>query len=313
MKRWLHLKLESIFLSTNSHLFPRKVKNRGAAQLIIRVSEYLVRWISSRVSPRISLHKLKRAKNINSSVPILVLGSGPSVQNLDFSKIQKLRSGGKLKVMAINNYIGSNFETLLGFDFYLLSDPAYNLGGINPIDELELTRVKEVWKSLSQDDKVLVFVPDTWKKIETQLGETRVFGFNDRPLHPVSKNISPVRPRGYKSLTLLKALAVALHLSDGEIFVVGADETQFKGFRVGEDNSIQVGPNHAKGTHPSGKEANQTYLYPNGVMDLFFNQAQTAHHYVSRFGRTGRITNLNPESFVDAFPKADPLGIYKTK
>jgi hypothetical protein len=199
----------------------------------------------------------------------------------------------------MNNFCRTPLAAKVKPNFYVLSDPKHH-----PESESEIART--VWQYLINTVGVTVLVPRSWD-VQSVYPSICVAHFEDRSLEGLSKNIDPRRPRGYSSLTALKALALANFLGYASIFVLGLDNSLFKGLVVTGDNRILEESNHA----PRGSTldvADVTEDYPNGLEDYFFGLA-VASAQLRQFFKAAPVINLNPDSFADAFPKQDPMSL----
>jgi hypothetical protein len=198
----------------------------------------------------------------------------------------------------MNGFYKSVLNERIISDHYVLSDPSHSPDASEFFEGL--------WPSISKGVSN-VFCPRTWKIDSRVVEPERVVHFEDRSLELWSKNTSPLRPRGYLSMTAHKALAIANFMGFAKIYVVGLDNSMFLTFEVDEANRLLQRPNHSGGS--GGMDAK--YLdesFPGGVADYFYNLAFGAHQLKKLFGEYP-IVNLDKASFTDAFKKSDDLGL----
>lgn len=225
----------------------------------------------------------------------LVLANGPSVSKLDTTEIVKLQQSEKLHVIAVNNYLQSDLFQSLTPNFLCLSDPAH------------LPRPTEnssFWKQIIDHPEINLILPKHWYQlIIEQKVPNNCYYFDDRSLELFSKNTKPTRPRGYMSLTALKALAFADWLPYAKVVILGFDNSMFQTLKVDENNNLLQGSNHAKGA-ANVNVSYMTSFYPNGVSDYFFDLSQIFQSF-KLFSKSFKITNIDKNSITDAFPKEE--------
>ena len=77
---------------------------------------------------------------------------------------------------------------------------------------------------------------------------SRITGITDEEIR-IFGNTSPVFPRGYVSMTLFKALALALFIDYDSIFVLGMDNTYPRNLYCDTHNRVMRLEHHAKGDY----------------------------------------------------------------
>jgi hypothetical protein len=115
-----------------------------------------------------------------------------------------------------------------------------------------------------------------------------------------SKNINPLFPRGYLSMTLYKALSLALWFDYDRIFVLGMDNTYPRNVYCDRRNRILNLEVHA-GTEDYTADWGDVY---GSMGDLLFELSHLFYD-ARKFAPNARIVNLDPYSLTDAFEKAD--------
>jgi hypothetical protein len=294
-KLTLH-RLERLTLSST---FPELGMFSYPLNAIRTLTEFLGRSFLLMVRGSGSLRKLRKIANSMSEKSLVVLANGPSIQKLDSEKVATKVDSGELSLLVINNFFRTELAKELTPSFYLLSDPFHRPDSPEPV-------AKQLWVYLENNPTVMVFVPRHWTCVPKVFSD-RIIYFEDRSLEGISKNISPVKPRGYVSLTALKALSIGVHLGFHQIHLCGFDNNLFKTLEVDEGNNLIQVANHAEGgaTNPS---QDVTKFFPNGMADYFFDLAITAFQTKRLFGAQA-INNLDKHSMTDAFEKVDPLGL----
>jgi hypothetical protein len=270
-------------------------RGRSLLELVVRSFFYIF-------DKPAKLSSLRLLKNSRRGKCALVIANGPSAERLRPNRVGELQSLGKLEVFVMNGFYKSVLNERIISDHYVLSDPSHSPDASEFFEAL--------WLSISKGASN-VFCPRTWKIDSRVVGPERVVHFEDRSLELWSKNTSPVRPRGYPSMTAYKALAIANYMGFEKIYVVGLDNSMFLAFEVDEHNRIVQRPNHAGGS--GGREsANLSNPFPGGVADYFYDLAFGAHQLKKLFGKYS-IVNLDRASFTDTFTKFDELDLLTPK
>ena len=181
------------------HKYPRGI---GGNVIVVRTRvlvEWFGRWVYGKLIGEGSLKALKSRKAAHDA-DFLVVASGPSTLNIDISRVSKLKDNGTLKVVFLNHVWDTPIGKKVCPDFYVLSDPLTSPKNRN------LARTEALWLFLEMNPSIKLVVPRSWK-MELHNFAERVIYFEDKSLQGLTRSISPVRPRGYKSHTTLKALA----------------------------------------------------------------------------------------------------------
>ena len=224
---------------------------------------------------------------------VLVIGSGPSATAVTAREVAKRQKAGELIVVATNYFLSSPLATSITPDYLVWSDSVFS-----PMNRQHNAKA---WEALESHPSVTVVAPWTWRSVITTmtLAERFVYFDNDT-VEGWSSNVSPLKPRGYQGSTGVKALAVALHLSPKQVFVIGLDLSYFQQFSVDADNRVLRQPTHMKNTDSGVQDIGKDGV--NGIADTLYS---TANQFLAlRTHFTGRnIINLDPHSLVDAFPK----------
>jgi hypothetical protein len=249
-----------------------------------------------------ALRKLKKAKNSKSECSALVLANGPSVNKLDVHEVKRLQELKSLEVVAVNYFPIVDKSLGLVPDHLVLSDPATMPGALS---ESNL----KLWEWIAKHQQTTIYVPTSWSRDineSASINADRVLFFDDTCLLGWSSNISPVKARGYVSLTAYKALAISLFLGFKNLSIIGFDNSQFRFIRVTEDNEVIQDPNHFTAYGPT---SNLTANLFNGISDYFYDTAQVFADL--RLFRKHNVANLDRESLIDCFPKIKNSNLLK--
>jgi hypothetical protein len=238
----------------------------------------------------------ERMKNTRTSA--LVLGNGPSAKKVEWSTVSRRRQSGDLHVFTMNYFLLNKGISPLDIDYVVMSDP-----GCLPSSQDE--RTKNLWEIIENNaGTIKVITPTGWHKVlcsDSKLTDTCLH-FDDRSLETFSRNISPLQPRGYISMTALKALAVANFIGYKNISFIGIDNDWFRGLRVDGDNRLIQESVHV--TSDYHKPIDLTEEYQLGVGDYFYDLAENFLSFRRCFSNL-KLINLDKDSLIDFFEK-DP-------
>jgi hypothetical protein len=254
---------------------------------------FLIRRLSQGGGRSQALQAIKNAAGLAVGKTVLVIGSGPSAESLNGREVAKQQKAGELIVVATNHFLASALAKTITPDFLVWSDD-----GFHPKRK---TTHPERWNLLATHPEITVVMPWTWKKDVPSAGIANpVMFFDDDSLETWSKNISPLKPRGYQGTTGAKALALAVYLGPIQTQIIGIDLSYIKNFSVNPDNTITRHPTHVTGTD-SGQQDLTDYTLM-GMADLLYSTANHFRAFHTHFAQH-TIYNLDPHSLVDAFPK----------
>lgn len=226
----------------------------------------------------------------------LVMGNGPSLKILNIHKIAQLKSEKDLEIFTVNYGILVDEILSLDPDYILLSD-----NQTNPISIDE--RSIKLWKILRTSSQIRIISPITWHERYVELQECQngtCLHFTDSSLEGVSNSISPLKARGYSSMSAYKALAYAVHLDYRKIFCIGIDNSSFKAIEVSSTNKLIQFSHHISSNYLKPTDVSNNY--PRGMADYLADYASLFQSLRASFGKSN-IVNLSTKSEVDAFPK----------
>lgn len=225
------------------------------------------------------LSEMKSLKNSRSGRRVLVLGNGPSIQKLNSGALKDCID----EIIVVNDFYKMDLANQIRPSFYVLSDPD-SFDSLHP----KYANVAQDLRNYIQQNDSYVVAPHTKSQSKFLLSIDKVIYFDDRELRPQRK-ISPLKPRGYCSVTLYKALSLAIHLGYSEIYILGLDNTEFINYRTDAENRLWNGDYEVTSLFPSGWEGRMSsYAF------LF--------HDLEYF-RAYPIYNLDANSMVTKFPK----------
>jgi hypothetical protein len=238
-----------------------------------------------------NLKTLKSSKVQNRSI---IIGNGPSQGYLTNEILQGLKDN-KLDIIVVN-YWNENVSLSSVVPTYLvISDP-------HTLSENAPSRLQDrntaLRKYLLENPTITLICPiRRCKELSTIFNKERLIGIVDSDLQYWSSNITPIRPRGYISMTLYKALAIAKWFDYEKIYVLGMDNTYPRNIFCNIDNKFINLEQHAGGDEYT---VDQSKIYPNigvgllEISDLYFDSYKF---------NSDSIYNLDPYSLTDSFKK----------
>jgi hypothetical protein len=219
----------------------------------------------------------------------LILANGPSVLNLDPTKINKR----DWDVFCVNAYADSDLFKLVVPTHYVLSDPGY------------LDSTDSIQKLIKHD--INIFMPFGKCPVGME-SAAKVYYFCDRE-NECSNNITNIlRPRLYLSMTAYKALAISLYMGYEKIYICGFDNNYFLNLSSDVENRIFIQNKHFYNS--SGYALDASYI-ATGVGEYLYKEHRLFSD-LENFPKD-RITNLDPSSLTTAFNKKHNLDIYKAE
>lgn len=262
------------------------------------LAKYIIQRMSLTREERVRLRVLAPLAGSRRGRSALIVAGGPSSGRLDPIKVRRAQHD-SLDVFAMNMYNRSTLASSVIPDFYAVCDPQF----FEASEDGQLSDAHQsVWDYLLTSGQgtrlILPFdraAPDSFKD--------RILWFNNLGLEGWSKNVNPLRARGYSDMVAFSTVAIALFLGYDRIYVAGIDNSMFKSVRKSPEGRFFYGP----GTHHHASvvdvaevgNARGRNFYRGGVAAYFEDVARLfaeLHLFSSE-----RIRHLDPESLVDAF------------
>lgn len=243
---------------------------------------------------------LVQLKNSKINRHALVLGNGPSQGYLTSETVQEfITKGGE--VFAVNFYNENKKLAEVPPKYLVLSDPA-------SLDFEKVARCVALKKYLLDHVSVKIICPvSACNMMADHFGKKRLVGFIDSEIFGWGSNIMPIAPRGYFSMTLYKALAMACWYGYKKIYVLGMDNTYPRNTYCDNENRVLNLETHAG---IDDFVADQSAFY-RGMGDLMFDLSRIFLD-ARKFSKNTNIINLDPFSLTDAFPKAKTTDVSLT-
>ncbi len=262
---------------------------------------------------RAALARTKALEGTKRGRQAFVFATGPSLAKLDAAKVAAVKRERGIDVFGINFLLGTEFGKIVEPTHYVVSDPAQWTAAMAEselahLDEAEAARqrsafaasCRETWAALERV-KPQLFVP-----IHELASSPAAYGFCDA-VDLFSDNVRDItRPLGYRPWTAYKALSIACYLGYDRIYLGGVDNDAFKSLTVDRDNVKRSRYRHFY-------DAPDEYQVFVGTDPIWEDLYYTALTFRSLEGfRRFPIVNLDPDSLVDAFPKAHDLDVYRS-
>ena len=237
---------------------------------------------------------LKKLKSSEITNRVIVIGNGPSQGYLTSEILQGLKDE-NFDVIAVNFWNENASLSSVIPTYLVISDP-------HTLSENAPSRLQgrniTLRKYLLENPTITLICPiRRCKELSTIFTKDRLIGMVDSDLQYWSANITPIRPRGYISMTLYKALAIAQWFGYEKIYVLGMDNTYPRNIFCNIDNKFINLEQHASGDEYT---VDQSKIYPNigarllEISDLYFD--------LYKFNNEC-IYNLDPYSLTDSFKK----------
>jgi hypothetical protein len=220
----------------------------------------------------------------------LIIGNGPSQGYLKKIELDKfVKSGGEtfcVNYWHENKNLSSHIPTWM-----VLSDPtSFNI---------KIKKSAELIKYLKKNSSIKIILPTgSAKHIKNLMLKNDIYCFVDLELS-ISRNIYPLLPRGYISMTLYKALAFAIYLNYKSIGIIGMDNTYPRNIYINKKNRILNVETHA-GTKNYTYDISHQYY---NIAALLEDLSRLFYHL--EYFPNKNILNLDPYSLTDRFRKID--------
>lgn len=238
--------------------------------------------------------KLKSLENSKNGQVALLIGHGPSLLKISIDEINRDNPD----IWVINDFYNMELADQIQATHYVLSDRWSLSKDPTLVTQRFLPLINYIKKN-----NICLFLPHWAQNMNevSSLSEEKIYFFDDRELSAWSNNISPLRPRGYTSATLYKALSCAIYLGYERIYILGMDNSEFLNLSSAENNALTF----TSRTPIPGRGSRE-------IVDVLFDQyhdgpAGEFTEYAHMFGDIakfkGPIFNLDEESLTTAFQK----------
>ncbi len=239
-----------------------------------------------------TLSSLRRTKNSKIGKIALVLGNGPSLGKINLENIRAM----KPDIFVVNSFNQMAVSNQITPDYYCLSDPDSIIKPNRSVPHDS----DSTFEYIAQN-KCILILSHFYRKADIPQSIKRVY-FNDKEFTLIGRNLNPCFPRGYSSLTILKAISVALYMGYDKVFILGVDNTEFKSLVGDIDNNTLLETNNL---YVDNSLVPMKFIFGSagGIAGQFLQYANWFGDF-RKFPRE-RIVNLDTESLIDAFPKQE--------
>jgi hypothetical protein len=238
-----------------------------------------------------TLTALRRVKGSKAGLNALVLGNGPSLAKINLSNIREKNPD----IFVVNAFNQMSISAEITPKYYCLSDPDSIIKPDRPVPHNH----DSTFEFISKNNCTLL-LSHFYRKIQIPESIKCIY-FNDKEFTLFSRNLNPCFPRGYSSLTILKAISVALYMGYDKIYILGVDNTEFNSLVGDLENRILLNTDNLYADNSLNRNV---YFHSSagGAAGAFLQYA----NWFGDFGKfpKNRIINLDTESLIDAFPKS---------
>ena len=246
------------------------------------------------------IKKLSAIKGSKKGKRAIVIGNGPS-QGLISCKILQKFSDAENDVFSVNFWSQNAELSKVAPQYLVISDPSTltesKIDGSYSKYLIDSGKALKAYLLMHQNI-ILVAPVNQLHSLKEIFGAHRVLGFIDADMRWISSNIDPRMPRGYLSMTLFKALALAIHMGYDQVYLVGMDNTYPRDIFCDQKNRILNYERHA---------ATADYLIDVSsqipAMDVWAQDIFQLFHDLRRCFSGTQVMNLDCYSLTDVFPK----------
>ncbi len=234
----------------------------------------------------------------------IVIGNGPSQDFITQDTLQKFQNLDN-DVFAINFWHkNKRFDKIIP-NYLVFSDAAtLSSNAVSSQRNDLITKENENLKKyllLNSEIKIMSPIARV-KQLSDILGGRQIYGFIDNQMSSVSSNIDPRFPRGYCSLTLYKALALAIFMGYKKIYLIGMDNTYPRDIFCDSNNRVYNLDRHAGSPNAL---LDMTKISPTMDVNLLF--LFRIFYDLRRCFGGSQVLNLDCFSLTDVFPKISKL------
>lgn len=240
---------------------------------------------SINIKKKLYLHSKWNNINFLRKDTAIVIADGPSFSSEIAENIVLKRR--HFDIITMNHYCLNEVSNKLIPDYYLLSDPE-NV----KTENIKTQKINETIKKYILNDAIKFISPygkrwEVYKKPFLQ--------FNDSE-NLSSNNIDPLHPRGYRSNTGFKAIALMLALQYSKIFIIGFDYDYPRKIVLDKNNKLFLLDEHSYGS-----EKIDCSNYFDSVAHALNWWATDYWHY-KKF-KSPKVINVTENSMIDVFSR----------
>jgi hypothetical protein len=237
------------------------------------------------------LKTLREMRGSKSNIDALIVANGPSCNKLNFQAIREAQLAGLVEVFGVNNSILIGNKHKVHLDYLLISDP------LDKPDQ-NLARSPQLHERVGEATKLLT--PLNWHKSHSLKGcaNEECLHFVDSGRNQFSLSTDPTKLRTYPSMGSFKLLAITRYFGYRKVYIIGLDNTFFRGVKLGSQKEIFEHSTHYKKAYSSVTD--MSHHFPNGMSDYFHFISQN-FFVLTKYFNDPRFVNLDSESLIDAF------------
>ena len=245
------------------------------------------------------ISKLSSIKGSKADVRAIIIGNGPSQDLINPAALQKFKQNGN-DIHVINYWNENTRLSSISPSYFITSDPNTLCESKHETPDSDISKSNASLKRYLLNDPSITIMAPIWqiKYLKDIFGMNRVMGFIDTEMRALSSNIDPRLPRGYLSMTLFKAVAIASHMGYKEIYLIGMDNTYPRDIYCDSNNHIFRRERHAGA---ADYLVDITPLNPSMAVQMqdIFNLFSDLERCFTDLN----VLNLDPYSLTDVFSK----------
>ncbi len=263
------------------------------------------RYLRDLLRGRQEIFRLSAVKASKKDRKAIVIGNGPSQGLISSGALEDFCKGGN-DIFAVNFWHLNTKLSSVAPQYLVISDPStLSDPGANESQRESIISGNESFlKYLQTHEFIKIFAPiGRVSYLKRTFGEHRVLGFVDTEMRWLGSNIDPRFPRGYVSMTLFKALALAIHIGYKQIYLIGMDNTYPRDVFCDQNNKIL---NYERHAGIDDYLLDQTPFIPS--MDVWAQDMFQLFYDLRRCFSGSQVLNLDCYSLTDVFPKLSSPG-----
>ena len=268
------------------------------AIVLYRIISKLV-WVIYKIKYRHQLRKTlqfidEQRKEINKkNKSVFVFANGPSMGDINLSKVDALCKEEKFDLIAINSYLSKSAD---------VAKPTYAIFA----DNVHFNNATGQYKSDIEEcikHGIVYFAPAKYVSKSDKLR----FGYCSLCNIDAANTSNILSPAGYYGVTAFFALSLAKMLGYQNIYVCGFDNSYFLDFEVLDDGEMCIRHKHYYDNKTS--ETKVKCLY--GSTSEFFFDTYRHFAYLEKISKnSASIKNIAKKSYLSSIPREFNLDVY---
>jgi hypothetical protein len=233
---------------------------------------------------------------VNNKKSVFVFANGPSLGDIDFSKIKRLMASGRFDLIAINSFLSQSAHEIIP-TFAVFADNRF----FDDAPENERLRND---RKICAEKSVIQLLPFQ----NASLTDPMQIGYNSMCDVYGSNTSNILLSPGFYGLTALHALRLALHLKYEKVYICGFDNSYFKDFEVLTSGKMVIRHRH----YYDGAETNIDVpcIYDN-TADFFFDTYKHFFYIEKIANQNPNIVNIARTTYLAAAARDTGLDLYK--